>query len=93
MHRTFRAPKTFVVAADAHKDQTYFLWRVPGHLFERTLFPIGHIATKAEVRVMCAERGLGIETKPDSDGICFIGPVGLRTFFAGHFSEKAGRRH
>ncbi|MBF0894087.1 MAG: tRNA 2-thiouridine(34) synthase MnmA, partial [Atopobium sp.] len=45
--------KKLLRAADAHKDQTYFLWRVPGHLFESTLFPIGHIATKAEVRAMC----------------------------------------
>ncbi len=82
--------KKLLRAADAHKDQTYFLWRVPGHLFERTLFPIGHIATKAEVRAMCAERGLGIETKPDSDGICFIGPVGLRTFLLDTFKKKQG---
>lgn len=77
-------------AADEHKDQTYFLWRVPGHLFEKTIFPIGDIPTKAEVRAMCAERGLGIENKPDSDGICFIGPVGLRTFLLNALEQKEG---
>ncbi len=77
-------------AADEHKDQTYFLWRVPGRLFEKTIFPIGDIPTKAEVRAMCAERGLGIENKPDSDGICFIGPVGLRTFLLNALEQKEG---
>lgn len=77
-------------AADEHKDQTYFLWRVPGEIFDRTIFPIGDIPTKAEVRAMCADRGLGIENKPDSDGICFIGPVGLRTFLLDAFERKTG---
>ncbi len=77
-------------AADEHKDQTYFLWRVDGRVLGRTLFPVGNIANKAEVRRMCAERGLGIENKPDSDGICFIGPVGLRTFLLDTLDRRAG---
>lgn len=77
-------------SANEHKDQTYFLWRVPSSAFARTLFPIGHIATKDEVRAMCAERGLGIEHKPDSDGICFVGPVGLRTFLLDSLERRAG---
>ncbi len=77
-------------SANEHKDQTYFLWRVPAQAFERTLFPIGGIATKDEVRAMCAERGLGVEQKPDSDGICFVGPVGLRTFLLDALERKAG---
>lgn len=82
--------KKLLRAADEHKDQTYFLWRVPGRLFERTIFPIGHISSKTEVRAMCAERGLGVESKPDSDGICFIGPVGLRTFLLDTFDKRQG---
>ena len=77
-------------SANEHKDQTYFLWRVPSDMFARTLFPIGNIATKDEVRQMCAERGLGVENKPDSDGICFVGPVGLRTFLLDALERRAG---
>ena len=73
-----------------HKDQTYFLWRVSANAFGRTLFPVGDIATKDEVRAMCAERGLGVENKPDSDGICFVGPVGLRTFLLDSLERRAG---
>ena len=77
-------------AADEHKDQTYFLWRVPRDIFARTLFPVGGIASKAEVRAMCAERGLGVERKPDSDGICFVGEVGIRTFLLDTLERRAG---
>jgi tRNA-specific 2-thiouridylase len=77
-------------ACDEHKDQTYFMWRVPGTLYRRALFPIGGFATKKDVRAACAERGLGIENKPDSDGICFIGPVGLRTFLLERLERRLG---
>lgn len=84
------APAQLLRSRDAHKDQTYFLWRVGGDVLNRSLFPVGDITNKAEVRRMCAERGLGIENKPDSDGICFIGPVGLRTFLLDSLERRAG---
>ena len=89
-HGSQGAPATLLRSADAHKDQTYFLWRVGGAMLNRALFPVGDIPSKAEVRRMCAERGLGIENKPDSDGICFIGPVGLRTFLLDTLERRAG---
>ena len=48
-------------ARDEHKDQTYFLWRVGAEVLGRSLFPVGDIENKTEVRRMCAERGLGVE--------------------------------
>lgn len=83
-------PATLLRAKDEHKDQTYFLWRVPGTVFDRVLFPVGEYASKDEVRAACAERGLGVESKPDSDGICFIGPVGIRTFLLDALERRAG---
>ena len=77
-------------AADEHKDQTYFLWRVGEGVLAKTLFPIGDIPNKTEVRRMVAERGLGLEKKPDSDGICFVGPVGIRTFLLDTLERRAG---
>ncbi len=77
-------------AADEHKDQTYFLWRVGEDVLAKTFFPIGDIANKTEVRRMVAERGLGLERKPDSDGICFVGPVGIRTFLLDTLERRAG---
>lgn len=83
-------PARLFRAADEHKDQTYFLWRVGAGILARTLFPIGGIPSKDEVRRMCAERGLGVESKPDSDGICFIGPVGMRTFLLDTLDRAPG---
>ena len=77
-------------AADEHKDQTYFLWRVGEGVLAKTLFPIGDVPNKTEVRRMVAERGLGLEKKPDSDGICFVGPVGIRTFLLDTLERRAG---
>lgn len=77
-------------ALDEHKDQTYFLWRVDADVLAKTLFPVGDIANKSEVRRMCAERGLGVERKPDSDGICFVGEVGIRTFLLDTLERRAG---
>lgn len=77
-------------AVDEHKDQTYFLWRVDSDTFSRVVFPVGDIRDKAEVRRMCAERGLGVENKPDSDGICFVGPVGIRTFLLDSLERRSG---
>jgi len=77
-------------AADEHKDQTYFLWRVPGQTFGRVLFPVGNYASKAEVREACAVRGLGVEGKEDSTGVCFIGPVGMRQFLLSQLDRRAG---
>ena len=77
-------------ALDEHKDQTYFLWRVGEEALSRTLLPVGEVRDKAEVRRMCAERGLGVESKPDSDGICFVGPVGIRTFLLDELERRAG---
>lgn len=84
------SPVRLLRAADEHKDQTYFLWRVGTDVLARTVFPVGDITSKAEVRRMCAERGLGVEAKPDSDGICFVGPVGIRTFLLDTLERRAG---
>ena len=89
-HGVGGAPARLLRSCDEHKDQTYFMWRVAGSVYNRALFPIGGYANKAEVRAACAERGLGIENKPDSDGICFIGPVGLRTFLLQTLDRKPG---
>lgn len=89
-HGADDAPARLLRSCDEHKDQTYFMWRVPGAVYNRALFPIGGYHSKAEVREACAQRGLGIEDKPDSDGICFIGPVGLRTFLLDSLERKPG---
>ncbi len=68
-------------AADELKDQTYFLYRVKSEALEKTLFPLGEF-TKTEVRHMAEERGLTTAQKKDSQGICFVGSIGIRDFLS-----------
>src|SRR5688572_31989935 len=61
-------------AADADKDQTYFLWVLDQDQLSRTRFPLGDL-TKPEVRQMAAELTLPTAQKPESQEICFV-PLG-----------------
>ncbi len=77
------------MAKDTNKDQTYFLYRVNGEALARTLFPLGEY-TKPEVRKMAEERGLMTASKPDSQGICFVGQIGIRDFLSEYVEQKPG---
>lgn len=77
------------MAADANKDQTYFLYRVTGEALQKTLFPLGEF-TKPEVRRMAEERGLTTAAKPDSQGICFVGQIGIRDFLSQYVDQQPG---
>lgn len=68
------------VAANVEKDQTYFLYRVTEGALSHSLMPIGDIPTKAEVRAEAEKRGLATAAKKDSQGICFVGKVGIKDF-------------
>ncbi len=78
-----------MMAKDTNKDQTYFLYRVKGHDLKHTLFPLGHI-TKQEVRKMAADKGLYTAQKPDSQGICFVGQIGIRDFLSQYVDTVTG---
>jgi len=52
-------------AADAKKDQSYFLYRLSQKQLEETVFPLGGM-TKQEVRQIAAARGLAAADKLDS---------------------------
>ncbi len=58
-------------AADATKDQTYFLFELTQEQLERAWFPLGHL-TKTEVRERARGLGLATAEKPESQEICFV---------------------
>lgn len=76
------------VAANRDKDQTYFLYRVEEMALAKSLMPIGDIATKAEVRAEAERRGLATAHKKDSQGICFVGKVGIKDFLLHEIGEQ-----
>ena len=59
-------------AADANRDQSYFLFSTTPEQLEYLRFPLGHLGSKAETRALAAKYGLPVADKPDSQDICFV---------------------
>jgi len=78
-----------LTAANVEKDQTYFLYRVTSEALCRSLMPIGDFKTKDEVRAKAAELGLATAEKKDSQGICFVGKVGIKDFLLHELGPQA----
>ncbi|HEY8178207.1 MAG TPA: tRNA 2-thiouridine(34) synthase MnmA [Candidatus Limnocylindria bacterium] len=68
-------------AADADKDQTYFLWVLDQEQLRHTRFPLGEL-TKPEVRQIATELGLPTAAKPESQEICFVPSGDYRALLA-----------
>lgn len=73
--------------ADANKDQSYFLFSMPGEELDAVQFPLGAL-TKDEVRAHAQRLGLPNAAKDESQEICFV-PDGD---YAGFVAASALRR-
>lgn len=74
---------------DPDKDQSYFLCRVTEDALAKTLMPIGEYH-KSEVRKLAHDFGLATAEKKDSQGICFVGKVGIKDFLQEFVSSEPG---
>ncbi len=74
---------------DANKDQSYFLVTLGQAELSKSLFPVGHLE-KPEVRRLAAEAGLPTAAKPDSQGICFVGPVNVQEVLRTRLHDEPG---
>ncbi len=74
---------------DSDKDQSYFLYRVSSHALSKSLMPIGEL-TKPEVRKLAQKFGLATADKKDSQGICFVGKVGIKEFLQQFVTTEPG---
>ncbi|MCV3270967.1 tRNA 2-thiouridine(34) synthase MnmA [Roseobacter sinensis] len=59
-------------AADAARDQSYFLFSTTPEQLDFLRFPLGHLASKADTRALAARYELSVADKPDSQDICFV---------------------
>jgi tRNA-specific 2-thiouridylase len=59
-------------AADAARDQSYFLAATTPDQLAFARFPLGDMPDKAAVRAVAARLGLPVADKPDSQDICFV---------------------
>ncbi len=77
-------------AADANKDQTYFLNQLTQPQLDGVLFPLASLA-KDEVRAIAEREHLSTAKKKDSTGICFIGERNFRKFLREYLPAQPGK--
>lgn len=58
--------------AEKQRDQSYFLYGIPGERLGRLILPLGELS-KQEVRQLASEKGLEVARKLDSMELCFAG--------------------
>jgi tRNA-specific 2-thiouridylase len=75
-------------AADAAKDQSYFLFAIGRAALARARFPLGGL-TKREVRGLARERGLAAADREESQEICFVPGDDAGAFAAGRLPAGA----
>lgn len=76
-------------AKDKNKDQSYFLSALSQKQLAKTIFPIGDLV-KPRVRAIAKKAKLINSERPDSQGICFIGKINLKTFLQQKIKPKKG---
>ena len=59
-------------AADAARDQSYFLFSTTQEQLDYLRFPLGHLPSKDATRALAGKYGLSVADKPDSQDICFV---------------------
>ena len=59
-------------AADANRDQSYFLFSTTSEQLDFLRFPLGHLPSKGDTRALAEKYGLSVANKPDSQDICFV---------------------
>ncbi len=59
-------------AADALRDQSYFLFSTTPEQLSYLRFPLGHLPSKEATRTLAQRYGLVVADKPDSQDICFV---------------------
>jgi tRNA-uridine 2-sulfurtransferase len=77
-------------AKNHDKDQTYFLYRVTEEALNKTFFPLGGFETKDSVRAVAKKLDLTTAGKKDSQGICFVGKVGIKEFLQQYVTSEPG---
>ncbi len=80
---------TLLKSKDENKDQTYFLWTLTSQQLQSTIFPVGGME-KSEVRELARSFNLPVSEKKDSQGLCFVGTIDVKTLLKNYIEEKRG---
>jgi tRNA-specific 2-thiouridylase len=80
-------PRALMCAADADRDQSYFLFATTREQLDYLRFPLGDM-TKPQTRELARRFGLAVADKHDSQDICFV-PTGRYTEIVGRLKPNA----
>lgn len=72
---------------DHNKDQSYFLSWLNQFQLSKSLFPLGEL-TKPEVRKIAEEIWLPNAQRKDSQGLCFVGNIPIKSFLEQKLAKK-----
>jgi len=75
---------------DKSKDQSYFLWKLDKNQIQKAIFPLSKLH-KSEVRKIASQAKLPTASRPDSQGICFLGQIKVQDFLSHQLKNKPGR--
>ena len=78
-----------MLTPDSIKDQTYFLAHLDQEQLKNCVFPLGYL-TKSQVRGLASAANLPNQSRPDSQGLCFLGKVKFSEFIKEHLGEWPG---
>jgi len=67
-------------AFDRRKDQSYFLAAIGQAALQQTLFPLGDMSGKDQVRQLARDFGLPVAAAKDSQDVCFLPDSGYAEF-------------
>jgi tRNA-specific 2-thiouridylase len=79
--------RALICAADADRDQSYFLFATTGEQLDYLRFPLGDM-TKPQARELARRFELEVADKQDSQDICFV-PTGRYTDIIGRLRPNA----
>src|SRR6202158_4056453 len=86
-HRMGDGTRALTCAADADRDQSYFLFATTREQLDYLRFPLGDM-TKPQTRELARRFGLTVADKQDSQDICFV-PTGRYTDIIGRLRPNA----
>ncbi len=82
-------PRRLSRGRDTYKDQSYVLAEVDPGLLSGFIFPLGGL-TKAQVRAMAVQIGVGDLVSNESQEVCFVGDAGYRGFLQRRLGARPG---
>lgn len=80
---------SLIKSKDELKDQTYFLWTLKKEILPSVIFPVGG-KEKSSVRALAQAHNLSVASKKDSQGLCFVGTIDIKTLLKKYIEEKKG---